>query len=234
VTTDIVAHVLDPIPFALDTSMLLKRIRVKADSALADEVLSLAEQGAQVARPRALYMVAYITGRGEDFVDIEGYRFTSRVLRVNTEHAFRVFPYLVTCGVELEAWAAGCADILQRFWADTVSEMAMLAATRRLTEHIEAVYRPGDMSSMNPGSLADWPIEQQRVLFTLLGDGVAALQVRLTESMTMVPAKTVSGIRFPTSVHFESCQLCPREHCPGRRAEYEPGLYQHTYAGHQG
>jgi hypothetical protein len=98
-----------------------------------------------------------------------------------------------------------------------------------LSDHIAAAYAPGDMSAMNPGSLADWPIEQQRVLFDLFGAGAQQIGVRLSDSLLMVPTKTVSGMYFPTTEHFESCQLCPREHCPGRRAPFESTLYASKY-----
>jgi hypothetical protein len=53
--------------------------------------------------------------------------------------------------------------------------------------------------------------------------------VRLTDSCLMMPTKSVSGIRFPTETSFESCQLCPRDDCPGRRAPYDSGLYDRRY-----
>ena len=42
--------------------------------------------------------------------------------------------------------------------------------------------------------MADWPIEEQQPLFRLLGDTERAVGVRLTDSMLMVPTKSVSGI----------------------------------------
>ena len=59
-----------------------------------------------------------------------------------------------------------------------------------------------------------------------------AIGVCLTDSMLMVPNKSVSGIRFPTEAAFESCQLCPRQGCPGRRAVYDPDLYDSKYCLH--
>jgi len=38
----------------------------------------------------------------------------------------------------------------------------------------------------------------------------------------MVPVKTVSGLLFPSEAGFESCELCSREKCMGRRAAYDP------------
>ena len=55
--------------------------------------------------------------------------------------------------------------------------------------------------------------------------------VRLTDSFLMVPMKSISGILFPTEVRFESCQLCPRKDCPGRRAPYDQALWS-KYAEH--
>jgi len=40
----------------------------------------------------------------------------------------------------------------------------------------------------------------------------------------MIPAKSISGIYFPTEVPFFSCQLCDRKDCPGRKAVYDPKI----------
>jgi len=77
---------------------------------------------------------------------------------------------------------------------------------------------------MAPGSLVDWPIEEQAPLFKLLGDVENSIGVKLTDSLLMLPAKSISGIYFPTEVSFFSCQLCPRQRCESRKAKYDPGL----------
>ncbi len=46
----------------------------------------------------------------------------------------------------------------------------------------------------------------------------------MTDSCLMIPIKSVSGIFFPNADKFESCQLCEREHCQGRRAPYSEEL----------
>jgi hypothetical protein len=98
-----------------------------------------------------------------------------------------------------------------------------------MEEHLTSLYEPGKLSRMSPGSLADWPIQEQRPLFKILGNTEKMIGVHLTESLLMVPTKSVSGIRFPTEESFESCQLCPREECPNRRAPYEADLYNQRY-----
>jgi hypothetical protein len=176
-----------------------------------------------------LYKVAFIESKGDDYVVVDGLRFTSRVLRVNLDGLHRVFPYICTAGSELQAWVQEQDDPLARFWADAINQAVLGSAFMGFTEHLRAQYALGQTSRMNPGSLADWPLSQQRVLFALLGDPEAAIDVRLTDSLLMVPTKSVSGVLFPSEETFASCQLCPREICPNRRAAYDAGLFDRKY-----
>ena len=223
------AVVLDDIPFRIDLGLLMKKLRVREGHTYTDNVKRLADEAQAIARPKALYKVAYIESRDDKAVVIDGITMNSRVLRVNLEQAHRVFPYVVTCGMELQEWADSIDDVLRRFWAETINEMALRVAIQVLNKHLAERYRPGRTSAMSPGSLGEWPIQAQRPLFALLGDPKGAIGVRLTDSLLMIPTKSVSGIRFPTEESFESCQLCPREGCPGRRAPYDKDLYDKKY-----
>jgi hypothetical protein len=223
--------ILDAIPFQPDLPALLAHLHIREGSAHAHDFAALLESAQEIARPKALYRPAFIDERGADFVCVEGVRLSSRVLAVNLAETGRVFPFVATCGVELEAWASGFADLLERFWADAIQEAALYAALGALERHQDKTFALGHTGRMNPGSLEDWPLTQQRELFALLPETEAAIGVRLTASCLMLPAKSVSGLRFPLSATFESCQLCPREICPNRRAPYDPHLYAQKYAG---
>ena len=109
-------------------------------------------------------------------------------------------------------------------------EMALAAALDQLHTHLEEKYHLGRVKAMNPGSLEDWPIGQQKELFRILGDVKSAIGVELTDSCLMLPMKSASGILFQTESNFESCQLCPRKNCPNRRARYKEHLYEEKYS----
>jgi hypothetical protein len=173
--------------------------------------------------------MAFIESKGDDYVHIDGAKLTSRVLRVNLEPAHRVFLYIATCGTELEDWSNSLDDVLQRFWADEIKLMALRSVSAALQAHLDERFQPGPISRMSPGSLADWPLREQRVLFALLGNPKETIGVELSKRLLMIPTKSVSGIQFPTEESFESCQLCPRENCPGRRAPYDKDLYDSKY-----
>jgi len=225
------AIVLDEIAMRFEPAALLKRLRMDASDPDAPQPLRLLEDAQRIARPKAVYGVAFIDSRDGDTIGIDGVAFGSRVLRVNTEQTHRVWPFLATCGAELADWARSLDDMLECYWADEIMHMALHAARQALNEALAREMPLDQTAVMNPGSLADWPIEQQRPLFQLLGEAAERIGVRLTESLLMVPTKTVSGIRFATEARFENCQLCPRAKCPGRRAPYDKDLYARRYAG---
>lgn len=213
-----------PVEFGLDA--LLQRIHVDADSEDAQAFESLLDQARAVARPKAIYGMCFVDARGADTVTVAGATFTSRVLRANLDQVQRVFPYVVTCGAELDRIPLEPGDMLAAYWLDAIKTAALTCGIRYLHDHMIRRHALGHTSVMSPGSGdADlWPIEQQKILFQVLGDVRQAIGVELTDSCLMMPNKTVSGIRFPTEVDFRSCRLCHRERCPSRVAAYDPQL----------
>ena len=222
-------YILDHIPFHIDLPALLKVAHLKENSPLGDDFMQMATQVLAIANPRVLYKVSLVEPDGEQAVNIDGEHFTSRVLRVNLGDGHRVFPFLATCGAELAAWAEPFDDLLESFWAELLMEHALYTAIQFFEAHLTEHYQPGALATMNPGSLPDWPLTEQVPLFSLLGDTRQQVGVHLSDSMLMVPVKSVSGILFSTEAGYANCQLCPRQACPNRRAPYDEMLYARKY-----
>ena len=182
----------------------------------------------EVAKPlisaKAVYKVCYIEEKLEDTVVIDKIRLRSRILRKNLEKVGRLFPYVITIGTRLEQKADASADLLEKYYLDKIGNIALSEARNHLEEHLCSRFALDGLSFMSPGSLEDWPIEEQRPLFSILKGAEASIGVNLTESLLMIPKKSVSGIYFPTEVTFSSCQLCPRQNCEGRKARYNEDL----------
>jgi hypothetical protein len=220
---------LEPIPLQFDLEQICRNLRMKEGSEQVGKLQGLLGEAQSIGKPKAFYRSAFIESRTDDQVVINGIVFTSRVLRVNLEKVHRVFPYVTTCGLELEEWSRSFDDMLLKYWADMIKEMALRTAVKYLQDHLIEHYRLVKVSRMNPGSLPDWPLPEQRFLFDLLGNGPGLIGVHLTDSFLMLPIKSVSGIWFPTEESFESCRLCPREQCRGRRAPYDENLFDRKY-----
>jgi hypothetical protein len=223
-------QILDDIRFVANTESLKRRLRIPETGSNLTRFLALIKEGQKIARPKAMYCPVYIEDRSEEAVKVEGRWFRSRVLTVNLSQAHRIFIYLATCGVELDEWAKSQKDILSALWAGSVKETAVRTAVKAVGSHIEENYHPGKTSQQNPGSLEDFPLAEQRTLFDLLGNTRLAVGVTLLPSLMMSPSHSVSGIIFPTTEDFQSCLLCPREKCPGRRSPYDPTLYEQKYS----
>lgn len=224
------AIVLDNIEAKINIEKLGRRLRIKTDRPdFVESFKRFVRQALQVARPRALYKEVYIDARSDDTVVIDGIELRSRVLAVNLVDVERVFPFVATCGNELADWAMSRDDILERFWADAITDNALLSAMKFMEKHIEQCYLLGKTAIMAPGSLEDWPIQEQSPLFSILGDTEELIGVRLTETLMMNPVQSLSGILFPVEVDFSTCQLCPRENCPKRSAPYDKDLYEKRF-----
>jgi hypothetical protein len=221
--------VMNPLPYHIDRNSLLAKMHIKEGSGYAEQFDSLVREAKAIAHPRAIYRMAFVTSRGEQHVVAEGLRFESRVLAVNLLNQHRFFAFIVTSGHELDTWMNGKSDLLERYWTGEISEAVIASARSFLEKHIKESYGLVKTARMSPGSLPDWPIQEQRALFELLGDTQNSIGVTLSESMLMMPLKSVSGIFFHNDEAFASCQLCPRESCPGRKALYDPGLYERRF-----
>lgn len=222
--------ILTDIPVNISTEQVLDKIQARNKPQFASEVEKMLARALTLAKPKAVYNSAFITEKGEDFVIASNQKLQSRVLRVNLDAVHRFFPYVVTCGRELANWAESFSGMLQRFFAEAICEVVLMTAVKYMEEDLEARFRPGHISSMNPGSLGDWPLQEQTKVFAMLGDTSASIGVELTESCLMLPVKSLSGILFTTDHDFKNCMLCPRETCTGRRAPYDRELYGKKYS----
>jgi hypothetical protein len=219
---------LTQIPFKPQVDALMQRAHVKPGTEDAAAFAALIERARPLACPKALYRESFVQGRDGDSVCIDDITFTSRALRLNLNDVVRVFPYVATCGKEMDQVELPAGDYLAVFWWDVIKGAALEQAIQFLNETLQRRYLLGNTSRMNPGSgdAAVWPIEQQRQLFGLLGDVEQQIGVQLTDWFLMVPNKTVSGLIFPTEVEFRACQVCHREACPNRRAPFDPDLWE--------
>jgi hypothetical protein len=214
------------IPFQFDRAAFDRHIQLDRFPSCRQAVDRLVGAAKERARPKALLRVSYVRDRDGTSLSLDGTRFESRVLSRNLAEVERVFPYVATCGTELDELSRAGDDMLASYWLDVFKEMALEAAIQHLRTVLRQRYALQGFSSMNPGS-GDrnvWPIAQQRPLFSLIGSVEERIGVSLTESFLMVPNKSVSGLFFPTDVPFESCQLCTRPDCPRRRAPYHGPL----------
>lgn len=193
-----------------------------------EEILDMIAEAEAIAAPKAMFAVDGVQ-KTACCVSVNGVEIASDFVTEKLGDKLRCFPYIVTCGTELNEWAEGYAgDPLSEYWADEIKQMYLQKLMKQFFPYLKSEYHTGGhLTALNPGSLADWPVAGQRELFAVLGGtGLVKEQIGVvyTDSFLMIPNKTVSGIAFESEVFFENCQLCPIEGCPNRRAIPMEGL----------
>jgi hypothetical protein len=216
------------IPFDLNTSLLLEHFSIKPGTDRAKELEDLAKEVRTIAKPKALYKVSFIEEKGEDTIKLDGVTFTSRTLRKNLDKIERVFPFIFTCGAEIDDIETGQGDSEKTKWISYLKTTLARASIQFLRDHLAKVYRVSKLSYMGPGQADStvWPFEQLRELYSIFGDAEGLIGVRLTESLLMIPYASAAGIFFPTEVDFQACQLCHSETCSFRKAPFNRELWE--------
>jgi hypothetical protein len=226
-------EILDHIPLRLNPSRAKESLHWNDKRGTEADFRLLLETAESLIHPKAIYKVATVDRISDDGVTIDGIAFSSRVLRINLEHAKSVFPYIITIGDSLESRASASGDLLQQYYLEALGDMALGTAEDYLSAQIKKQNRIKRLVSMNPGSLKDWPITQQKALFSLFGDTEGLIGVRLTEHMLMRPRKSISGIYFSSRTKFCSCRICPRENCEGRKAPFDEAFRKKYVLGEE-
>jgi hypothetical protein len=216
-------EILEKIPLHIDAHKVKKILRLEHASD-AQRVEHLINKAKTCSEPKAAYKLCYIDKKLSEGVVVEGLQLKSNILRKNLDPVERLFPYVVTLGPGLEEAVKEIDDPLEKYYLDIIGNIALNAVRKQLHDHLCNKFALKKISFMSPGSLQEWPIEEQSQLFQLLTDVEGAIGVRLTPSFLMIPTKSVSGIYFQTEVSFFNCQLCQRGTCPGRKAGYDENL----------
>ena len=206
--------------FRLDAPAVTKRIAIRGVNRDFEGIASsLVEKVTGVARPRAIFRASVVESTSPQSFKTCGVVFSSRVLPKLFGTGDLIFPYIVSIGPELDALDGG-HDMLGRYWLDIAKTMVLQSAGDSFSRYLRNNYGETRLTHMNPGELNDWPVTQQRQLFSLF-DGVASeIGVFLTDGCMIRPTKSRSGIFFQNEDGFETCRLCTQRKCPGRRAAY--------------
>lgn len=162
-------------------------------------------------------------------INIGGQTFHSRVVSVNLAEAKYVYPYVMTSGRAAYEYALTLDDDLFRYWADSICEIALKSAGKDFLRRFKEKLGTENVYAVNPGSVIDWPINQQQPLFDLLGNVWEQTGIMLEKSFLMRPVKSGSGIYYVSDKHYANCMLCPRNGCPNRRSPFDPEMFKREY-----
>ena len=214
--------ILDKIPVVLDFNAVAEKVRLRPGNERLKNVLTkMIETVTTLAKPKAMFKISRVLIQPDDIVVIEGVKLANHVLRVGFEKVETVYPFVSTCGEEVNSIDTP-EEALSAYYLDSLKRMVLGCATKYLEARLKEL-SGFEVSRFSPGDLPGWDISHQPELFAIIGDVEKGIGVKLTGSSMMSPEKSVSGIFFPTAQKFEACALCTRK-CTERKAPYDINL----------
>jgi hypothetical protein len=212
------------VPFTPSYEKYTKQIRLESYPDAEEAARSLFDETVENLQPKSLITMEYIEKRSKDdsgvVIQVGSSRFKGKVLS-ELDGVHRLFPYIATCGNEMESFDTSSLDMLAPFWLDTLKTMALGVIRLHTVQYIKDTYGIEKVSSVNPGSgnVDIWPVQELCGIFDLLDQG-NPIGVTLTPSSLMIPNKTISGLLYESDTTFTSCIYCEREPCPGRKEPF--------------
>lgn len=215
-------YIFDSIPFSPDIAVLDADPMFGGDT---DDpaVTALWDAAVRAARPKAVVRCVEVLHEGDRVTAIGGQPADSVVLDNSFGGLHRAFAYLATCGTELAEMDPGGSidgkDVLH-----TLRMQALRTALAYASAQIREYYRIPKLAAVNPGSLPEWPLSEQKKLFAMLDGAREVTGVTLGASLFMSPVESSSGLWFETERDYQNCMVCTRLDCIGRRAPYDETL----------
>jgi hypothetical protein len=133
--------------------------------------------------------------------------------------------FVLTIGSYLEDMVAYLAKerlVLQATVLDAIGSGTAEKLANQVEEKIKKIANTGNLITsrrFSPG-YCDWKVNQQEMVFRALSNDTGG--VRLTDSLLMMPRKSISGIigiGLPGRdiENYNPCITCKKKECPGRR-----------------
>ncbi len=209
-----------PVEFTEESfAAFCKRIRKPLPEGLG-ELLPLINSRAE---PGAVLRRAAVTPLGEGETALGDTSYRSRLVADKLSRTPYVFLYAATAGEGLEK----PGGLPKGPVLDTVDLALIFLAEDYLAGYLKERFGYDGSSSLNPGSLPDWPVGFNRDIFRMLG-GAREIGVSADENGYLLPLNSTSGIRFPGN-GYHNCSLCKRQGCVGRRAKFDPEEYARIF-----
>lgn len=213
------------INFKFDEKLFFKLLNIKKSAPVANTALKIANDIECLPRPK--YILKKLSIDNVDYygVTIASNRFRSKILAHQLQGKSTVFAFIATCGKEIFNYAKHAANYLENYIIDQVAYMAYLTALEHMQKTLEENFKIRKYTSLTPGSLLDWNVEEVKKVFSLFDGAYNKIGVDVLDSGLINPLKSTSGLLFKSNEVFHSCSICMKINCPNRRSEFDEKEY---------
>lgn len=186
----------DKIPFTLNPQEIGEILELRSRESLMEILEDQIQLAKEVAVPKAACFEAIVTRKSDGSVIFCGEEFHSGQLSRSIEVGQKIFPYIITIGMELEERYQALDDIMEQYILDGVQGVLLNQVTDFVAKALKERFGLKEVAYHIPGALDDWDLKEQPKLFGLFGEMLEQLGVVLSHSHLMKPSKSVSGVYY--------------------------------------
>jgi len=216
--------VLDQIPLEFDRDQVLEVNEIRKGSGFEELFMEAMEVAKRKLSCKAVLKWVDVGDIKDGRVQIEDVEFESRIMADNLKNTDKVFLYVLAVGKELD----DDDEIEEPVIKDMVKGTALYSGMAYVQTFLKEHFGFDQVAMMNPGSLPDWPIENNEALFRLIG-GAEEVGATLNEHHYIIPWYASSGILFENGDGYQNCMLCKKK-CVKRRAPFDQKEYDRIFA----
>ncbi|MBN2453638.1 MAG: hypothetical protein JXB40_05185 [Candidatus Omnitrophica bacterium] len=203
-----------------------ERILPSSGSEIVSAAGASIKKARKIALPIAMTLLKKIVSIGNGSIKVEGgATLSGSSLAAFLNGAEYISLFLVTIGPAIEKEASvlmAGGDTLSGYMLDRTGSFAVESLAENLEDRLRKEYGAKNKSvsmRFSPG-YCDWPIQEQSILDKLID--FSKINVRLTESLMMVPKKSISGLvgigpKGLFSKAGSQCAICNSKDCGYRR-----------------
>lgn len=199
--------------------------RIKPGTRFRENFIRLLYTAEKVMQPRAVIRWVKVDGISGAATTIDKTVFQSKVMANKLKNAERVFISAMTAGNEVKY----ALDDKDATVANIIQNTILYKLHAYVTEYIHGNFHYEGLGFFSPGSLPDWPINNNKAVFSLLGSAEETLGITLNSYGYMDPPHSLSGIFFANNEGYQNCSLCKIYDCLSRRAPFDKKAYERIF-----
>lgn len=222
------SYIKDNIEFKLDIELMRKKLEISEGSKIDIKLSKLIPIIESVAKPKYIFKRCKLESiTSEEFI-VEGLSFKSKICADKLKDVEYVYPYIVTCGTEIADLLTNSDFSIKNFIIDKACNLACYTARDNLKYDMNKRFDIKVLTSLNPGSIIDWSVEDVKKIFELFEGSYSKIGVKVADSGMIDPLSSMSGFFIKTDKEFFSCEICMKKNCPDREAPFDMDKFIQT------
>jgi hypothetical protein len=206
--------ILENIKIEFDPARLAADMHLDINMAEFLEFKELIEQVESIAAPRVLLSELAVIGADDSRLISSAGEFNCSLLAQLAGECKFIFPFIATCGKEMENLGSDISDPLQLYWLDFLKEYALETAFQKAKAETSKKCHGQIITSLIPIDDELWPLSGLREIFGVFAaSDIEYLGVKLTEYLCMKPTKSRAGVFFSSHEKVDLCSLCSVKKC---------------------